>query len=288
MAKSWTEEDEEFIRQNYLTRTYADLAEEFEVSPKAMESKIRRMGLKKQDIEDAEAPGGPPTRPAKDVEGEDVAPAGLQPIAAAGPLTRRRVEFEEETEEEREERMEAVREAAEVEKERRESERQADDSAKALKRLEAGLKKLHDGSYAKAVEEFERIVQEPPTDVRLVDRAKQYIDVCNERRRTQTFKPGNADEFYLQGVMLLNRGEFADALERFDKALDKAPGDDRVLYCQACAHARRGDAKAALKALDKAIQINDANRIFARNDSDFDPLRVHDGFRGLVATPEQE
>ena len=43
MAKNWTTEEEEHIRENYLTQTYGELAEHFSVTTKAMESKIRRL-----------------------------------------------------------------------------------------------------------------------------------------------------------------------------------------------------------------------------------------------------
>ena len=45
MANMWNEEHEEFIRENFRHKTYSELAEHFGVSQKAMESKIRRMGL---------------------------------------------------------------------------------------------------------------------------------------------------------------------------------------------------------------------------------------------------
>ena len=50
MAKNWTAEEEENIRQRFLAETYGELAEHFGVTTKAMESKIRRMGLKKQEL----------------------------------------------------------------------------------------------------------------------------------------------------------------------------------------------------------------------------------------------
>ena len=54
MAKIWTSEHEEFIREHYRHKTYAELADHFGVTQKAMESKIRRMGLKKQDYKEAD------------------------------------------------------------------------------------------------------------------------------------------------------------------------------------------------------------------------------------------
>lgn len=295
MAKNWTEEDEEFIRENYLNQTYADLAKHFDVSQKAMESKIRRMGLRKQDVQqDVEMPGevpatGEPASPPDEGPSRSTPRReGPTPIETLGSLPRT-VEVEEETEEEREERLEAVREAADSERERREAAREEDDEIqRALKLLESGLDKLHDGKFGKAAADFEAIVQEPPSDTRIVDRARQYLAVTHELGSSDGFEPESADEHYLAGVMALNAGELSAALDAFETALDKAPGDDRVLYCQAAAHAKRGDPDAALEALRKAIDINESNRIYARNDSDFDALRVHEDFRKLVARREAE
>lgn len=288
MAKNWTEDDEEFIRQNYLTNTYADLAEHFGVSEKAMGSKIRRMGLSKQDALARQEPQEP-TRTEKEPAEEtpEETPSGPVPISQISSLDRT-IEEDEESEEEREERLAAVREAAEKERARREEGRSDEEIDEALELLEDGLRKLHDGRFSKAIETFQKIVQDPPSEERITDRARQYIDVCFEKQRTEEFKPDSADDFYIQGVVLHNRGDFNGAIESFEEALSKAPGDDRVLYCKAASHARKGETEPALGALDEAIGINDSNRVFAKNDADFEPLRVHEDFRELVAGEEEE
>ena len=76
MAKNWTEEDEQFIRDSFLTMTYSDLADRFDVSTKAMESKIRRMGLKKQEFlaEAVQATDPTPAPPVSPVPAEEPVP----------------------------------------------------------------------------------------------------------------------------------------------------------------------------------------------------------------------
>ena len=49
-----------------------------------------------------------------------------------------------------------------------------------------------------------------------------------------------------------------------------------------------GAVEDAIEALQRAVAINEANRIFAKNDSDFIPLRVHKEFQEIVSPPPDE
>ncbi len=281
MAKTWTEENEDFIREHFRHKTYAELAEHFGVSQKAMESKIRRMGLKKQDYKEPDPM--PAVLPPQPIE-ESAAPVetGPTPIKSASLLPRKPVQPTE-TEAEREARLDAERGAAEEEKNRRAEMREDRSVAKALKAFEQGVKRYHDGAYGKALESFNAVIAANPPDAVLLARARQYHGGLERRGRSTDFSPQNADDHYLLGVVALNSGEPTRALEAFDIALDQAPGDDRILYCQAAALAQKGDADAAIDALRAAVDINDANRVYAVNDPDFVPLRVHEDFRGVVS-----
>lgn len=284
MAKIWTEENEEYIRQNFRHRTYADLAEHFGVSQKAMESKIRRMGLKKQDYKDPDPVEAIIPVPAEE---EEPAETGPTPIKSGAPLPRKEAQPAE-TPEEREARLHAELESAERSREERTEQRSRDDVAAAIERFESGIESFHDGSYGKALDAFQKVIDESPPDPILVARARQYKRACERHARTDRFSPEDADDHWLLGVVRLNEGDAAGALEAFDEALDQAPGDDRIVYCQAAAHAQRGDYDAAIEALREAVDINDANRIYAVNDPDFVSLRVHEDFRDLVAPDDEE
>lgn len=283
MAKIWTEDHEQFIRENFRHKTYADLAEHFGVTQKAMESKIRRMGLKKQDYKDPDPM--PAVLPPQPVEESRPVETGPTPIRSASSLPRRKEEPAE-TQKEREARLEAERQAAQHEKERREALRSDDRTEAALAKFEEGLKKYHDGSLGKALDAFNKVVESTTPDPVIVARARQYIGVIERRGRSSSFKPQDADEYFLHGVVQLNGGDPAAALEAFAQALDMAPGDDRILYCQAAAHAQKGAIDDAIEALREAIDINDSNRIYAVNDPDFVPLRVHGDFRSITAAGE--
>ena len=286
MAKNWTEAEEDHIRQNFLTHTYSDLADHFGVTTKAMESKIRRMGLKKQELL-AEAVDSVEIEPVVQYE-EPVVPdePGPEPIESIHKLERR-IEVNEETEEERETRLERAREAAEAEKARREQSRQQDSVAGALKKFEDGVTKLLDGKRAAAAKVFQSILDDPPNDTGLVMRARQYL-AATEVEDDGEPKLKTADDMYHHGVVLMNDGDFEAALEVFEKAAGKEPKDDRIAYVRAVALALSEQDEAAIEMLARAVELNDVNRVYARNDPDFASLADSEGFRELTAPPEPD
>ncbi len=286
MAKNWTEEEEEYIRQHFLTETYGELAEHFGVTTKAMESKIRRMGLKKQELLAATA--DPPVPPPVEVVEEPPVPEEQHPTPIENIHTlQRRTEVFEETQEERKARLLATREAAEREKARREEGRADATVAKALKKFESGVKKMLAGKDSQAVVDFQAVLDSPISDVGLTTRTRQYLGAIEARADTKVVAPKTADDFYNLGVVQLNNGDISAAIESLEQAGKKAPKDDRMPYVLAAAHTQAGDIDAALAALGRAIEANEANRFYARNDSDFGSLRTHEGFQELLASVEE-
>lgn len=286
MAKIWTEENELYIREHFRHKTYAELADHFGVTQKAMESKIRRMGLKKQDYKETD-PMPAMLPPMTEAIEEAPVETGPTPIKSASLLPRKKA-APVETPESREARLEAELEAAVVERQHREAAREETDVAKALKKFELGVKRWHDGALGKALEYFQAVADSNVGDATLMGRARQYVAAIERRGRSAGFNPESADDFYLHGVVLLNDGNPEQALQSLARALDMAPGDDRILYCQAAAWTQSGDVENAISALRDAIDTNDANRIYAVNDPDFVPLRVHEDFRDLVTANDAE
>jgi tetratricopeptide (TPR) repeat protein len=285
MAKNWTEE-EEHIRQNFLTHTYGDLAEHFGVTTKAMESKIRRMGLKKQELL-ADAADPLDVAPVVQYEEPSVPePPSPSPIESIHKL-QRQVEVYEETKGERTARLKQTRAAAETEKARREDCRAEKPVAAALKKFEAGVKKLLAGKHAAAAKDFQAVLDAGPNDLHLMMRAQQYL-AATETSDVPEPKLKTAEDMYSHGVVLMNDGDHAAALELFEQAAAKAPKDERISYVRAVALALSGEDDAALEMLSTAIEANDVNRIYARNDPDFSSLSANPDFRELTAPPASE
>jgi Flp pilus assembly protein TadD len=87
-------------------------------------------------------------------------------------------------------------------------------------------------------------------------------------------------------VVLLNRGEYAEAVKAFHNAAEIHPRNEHVQYCLAAANARVGDLSGAVKALRSAIHANPANRAQARSDPDFETLRGREDFEELLGHSE--
>ena len=280
MAKNWTTEEEEHIRENYLTQTYGELAEHFSVTTKAMESKIRRLGLKKQAIL-AEAISSPEPAPGVQYKKPTVPEEPTaEPIESIHKLDRR-IEVYEETQEERTDRLEKTRAAAETEKARREESRRQEPVAKALKTFEAGVKKLLDGKNSEAAKDFQALLDDPPTDLGLVLRARQYLSATISAEPLEpTLK--TAEEMYNHGVVLFNNGDVEGALKILGVAAKQAPKDDRIMYVRALALGVSGDEEGATEQLQAAININETNRVYAHNDPDFAPLHGNPRFQELT------
>ena len=280
MAKNWTTEEEEHIRKNYLTQTYGELAEHFSVTTKAMESKIRRLGLKKQAIL-AEAISSPEPAPVVQYKKPTVPEEPTaEPIESIHKLERR-IEVYEETKEERTDRLKKTRAAAEVEKARREESRRQAPVAKALKIFEAGVKKLLDGKNAEAAKDFQALLDDPPNDLGLVLRAHQYLSSAIS---IETMEPTltSAEDMYNHGVVLLNDGDIEGALKILEVAAKQAPKDDRIMYVRALALGISGDEEAATEQLQAAIKANETNRVYAHNDPDFAPLHGNPRFQEMM------
>jgi len=280
MAKNWTTEEEEHIRENYLTQTYGELAEHFSVTTKAMESKIRRLGLKKQAIL-AEAISSPEPAPVVQYKKLTVPEEPTaEPIESIHKLDRR-IEVYEETQEERTDRLEKTRAAAETEKARREESRRQAPVAKALKIFEAGVKKLLDGNNSEAAKDFQALLDDPPTDLGLVLRARQYLSAAIS---IKTMEPNltTAEDMYNHGVVLLNDGDIEGALKILGVAAKQAPKDDRIMYVRALALGISGDEEAATEQLQAAIKANETNRVYAHNDPDFAPLHGNPRFQEMM------
>ncbi len=286
MAKNWTEEEEGHIRENFLTQTYGELAEHFGVTTKAMESKIRRMGLKKQEIlaEKSDPPAPEPVVQYEEpVVPDDPSPAPIESIHKL----QRRIEVYEETRVERTARLEQTREAAETEKARREESRAQPAIALALKKFEAGVKKLLAGKHAAAAKDFQAVLDDPATDLGLLMRARQYL-AASEVADTKEPKLTTAEDMYNHAVVLLNDGDIEDALEILETAAKKAPKDDRIMYVRALALGISGDEEAATEQLQAAIEANEVNRIYAGIDPDFAPLHGNPRFQELTAPQPEE
>lgn len=151
----------------------------------------------------------------------------------------------------------------------------------ALDLFERAVKALGRRDFDRARDLLDTLLKEHADQQELLERARAYRTMCARPRR-QT-RPKTFEELLNFGVVLHNRGDFAQAVKYLSLAVELQPRSEGALYCLAAAQARSGDADGALRALRSAISANPASRTQARRDVDFEPLRGAVEFRALVA-----
>ena len=76
--------------------------------------------------------------------------------------------------------------------------------------------------------------------------------------------------------------EYEAAIASYDRAIAIQPDKHEAWYNRACAHSLLGQAEPAIENLRQAMVLCDRRyRHLAKTDSDFDAIRVQDGFREL-------
>ena len=151
----------------------------------------------------------------------------------------------------------------------------------ALDLFERAVKALGRKDLDRARSILDELLETHGDQQELVERARAYRVMCDRSRRPP--RPKTFEELLNYGVVLHNRGDYAQAVRYLQQALEMHPRNESALYCLAAAQARAGDVPAALKALRSAIHANPASRSQARRDEDFAPLRAGAEFQALVA-----
>jgi tetratricopeptide (TPR) repeat protein len=151
--------------------------------------------------------------------------------------------------------------------------------------FERGMSAIQRHVYAEAVQIFETLVQDFPTERTLLDRARVYLDLCDRelrRRPSSAETPLSSEERLTSATLALNNGDHAQAERLARLVLSCDPKADLALYLLAVIEARRGNGDAALSHLQRAMEINPDSRAQARHDEDFQLLREVEAFHTLT------
>jgi len=162
---------------------------------------------------------------------------------------------------------------------------------KELSRSTENARKEYDRGVAalqrRKLDEAERhlldLIQKYPEEKELVDRARVYLAVCERQKPEARPSLSEPEDFYYAAVLEKNRGNVDEAIEHLKRAARKN-GGGKVDFLLACCYAQRGESGSALEHLRRAIDEDQRNRILARNDRDFDPVRDSPEFRELLAS----
>lgn len=109
-----------------------------------------------------------------------------------------------------------------------------------------------------------------------------YINAICRRQLHSAGLPKTAEDFELVATEHLNQGDGEGALKLLAPALKKHAGHGGLWYLKACALVQVSQPSDAIAALDKAIELDPQNRIYALNGKDFAPLRLNPEFLVLI------
>ena len=152
----------------------------------------------------------------------------------------------------------------------------------ALAQLEKAIKLIYHKELKKARIELKSLIESYPAETEILARARTYLQIC-EREESAQKKPIIAhNQLYAMGVVEHNQGDYEKAISLFRQSLERNPNSDHIYYCLAASFAMKGDLPEALQNLQKAVELNEENRVYAKNDSDFTSLHGRKEFIDLV------
>jgi tetratricopeptide (TPR) repeat protein len=160
--------------------------------------------------------------------------------------------------------------------------RETKSTAAALSLLEKGIKLIYEKEFKKARIELRTLLDTYPEETEILARVRTYVRICDREEAAHKRPAVGNDELYTFGVIAHNRGDYDGAISYFRQSFEKHTNADYIYYSLAASMAMKGDVVEATLNLRKAIELNEENRVYAKNDSDFSSLNSHKEFTDLV------
>jgi len=133
--------------------------------------------------------------------------------------------------------------------------------------------------FAGARELFAKSATGP--DAATAHSSSMHMNMC-DRRTNKTEVPKTPEEQYILGVAAINAGSLDVASQHLANALKGHDNVDHYHYAMALCQGLKGDLDACRQHLARAIELAPANRIAARNDSDFQSLARQSPIKELL------
>jgi tetratricopeptide (TPR) repeat protein len=153
---------------------------------------------------------------------------------------------------------------------------------KAIKQFETAVKLVNSKNYTEAEEMLKKIIEDSPHVGDVVQRAGDYLNICESQRTRSQSAPKDSESKYLYSIFYLNNGDFKEA----EKYLISAAGktwQSKHLYLMALIQFAKEDIESGLDYLKKAIKKNPKNRILAYNNPELFPLHKNPEFKKIVS-----
>lgn len=161
-------------------------------------------------------------------------------------------------------------------------------TAAALVLLERAIKLIFSQDFRRARAEIKALLETYPGEKEILARARSYLQICTREEAALHKSAVTGDQLYTFGIVEHNRGNYDSAISAFNQLLAKQPDADYLHYALAASFALKGDSEQALANLRRAIGLNESNRVYAKNDPDFNSLHELSEFADLVGVVLQE
>lgn len=152
--------------------------------------------------------------------------------------------------------------------------------AEALNAYQQAVTLMQQGKYSEAHPALEQLLQIAPPE--FTDRVRMYLSACIAQRDKDKTTFQSPEEKYDFAISLLNDGQYEDARQHLNEILNDHGEADYALYGLAVLASMTGDSQTCLEKLTRAIELNHANRIQARSDSDFQDMADDPRFTELL------
>jgi outer membrane protein assembly factor BamD (BamD/ComL family) len=147
---------------------------------------------------------------------------------------------------------------------------------------EKGLEALQRHDYERAVSLLESVLEQFPEEKELHERVRLYLSICARQAAPREPAPQTVEERLYAATLAINGGKYDQAISQLRLVRDEDPDNDHALYMLAVAHAQRGEHAESIAHLERAIALNPENRALARRDTDLEPIRDNESFRGAL------
>ena len=94
--------------------------------------------------------------------------------------------------------------------------------------------------------------------------------------------PDDSRAIYLGADVLVRLGQKQKAMDYLKRLAATERDEPYLLYGIACLYSLIGKPEEAVYYLTKSVEVGFAHRQYLENDSDFDPIREHPGYKRLV------
>jgi len=140
---------------------------------------------------------------------------------------------------------------------------------------------FHKREFTQAAPLFAQAAKGPTAA--LAHTARMHERMCERRAPQAAQAPKSPEELYTLGVALINQGNYADAENYLRAAVQSGNAKaDHFHYALGLAAGLRGNLEESARHLERAIEINPANRVTARNDADWHALARQSPIREIL------